>query len=205
MLPLIAGLLITLIASGRIISRRGRYKIFPILGTAVTAASMFLLSLLGLSTPSYLTAIYMLILGLGLGLIMQVLVLVIQNDAEASQMGVATATATFFRSIGGSFGVAIFGAIFASRLTAQLARLPVAVVKKAHLNAGVQLDPKQVKRLPAKIHHEFLHAFATALHGVFLYGLGFMLIAFALSWALKEVPLREKAHASPVAPTPVEI
>jgi EmrB/QacA subfamily drug resistance transporter len=194
MLPLIGGLLITLIYSGRAISRYGRYKVFPIVGSAVTAVSMFLLSLLSVSTPSWLTAVYMLILGLGLGLIMQVLVLVIQNDSEPKEMGVATATATFFRSIGGSFGVAIFGAIFASRLASQLARLPSAVVRKAHLNAGVQLDPKQVKKLPPAIHSEFLHAFATALHGVFLYGLAFMVVAFVLSWALKEVPLREKTH-----------
>ena len=122
MLPLMAGLLVAAVASGRVISRIGRYKPFPIVGTAILVGGMFLLSLLGVGTAPLLASTYMLVVGVGIGLVMQVLVLVVQNDARPEDMGVATSTATFFRSVGGSFGVAIFGAIFASGLTAQLAQ-----------------------------------------------------------------------------------
>jgi hypothetical protein len=152
---------------------------------------MFLLSLLSVSTPIWLASVYMLVVGIGLGLVMQVLVLAVQNDASPRTMGVATAAATFFRSVGGSFGVAIFGTIFATRLADQLRQLPASVTSRLNVSGGVHLDPVQVKHLPPAAHDAFLNAFAHALHGVFLWGLGFMAVAFALSWALREVPLRE--------------
>jgi hypothetical protein len=119
---------------------------------------------------------------------MQVLVLVVQNDAQPENIGVATSTATFFRSLGGSFGVAILGAIFAARLSGQLAHFPHAVVER--LGSGVQLSPAQADRLPPTIHADFLQAFAHALHDVFLWGMAIAVVPFALSWFLKEVPLR---------------
>jgi hypothetical protein len=119
---------------------------------------------------------------------MQVLVLVVQNDAEPQNIGVATSTATFFRSVGGSFGVAIFGAIFASRLAHELAHLPRSVV--ASLGSGVHLSPEQARHLPPTVHADFLRAFDNALHGVFLWGMAIAVVPFALSWLLKEVPLR---------------
>jgi EmrB/QacA subfamily drug resistance transporter len=191
MLPLIAGLLVASIASGRTISRIGRYRPFPIAGTFIVTVGMFLLSLLAVSTPSWVASVYMLVVGLGLGLVMQVLVLAVQNDATPQTMGVATAASTFFRSVGGSFGVAIFGTIFAGRLAGQFRHLPTSVTSHLNLSGGVHLDPAQAKRLPPVAHDAFLHAFANALHGVFLWGLGFMAVAFLLSWALREVPLRE--------------
>ncbi len=124
MLPLIVGLLVATISSGRVISRVGRYKVFPIAGTAILTVGMFLLSLLDVSTSRALASVFMLVVGVGIGLVMQVLVLVVQNDAAPESMGVATSTATFFRSVGGSFGVAVFGAIFATRLAGELKRLP---------------------------------------------------------------------------------
>jgi hypothetical protein len=123
-----------------------------------------------------------------------VLVLVVQNDARPENIGVATSTATFFRSVGGSFGVALFGTIFASRLAHQLAHFPRSVV--ARLGSGVQLSPAAAKRLPPAVHTDFLHAFANALHGVFLWGVAIAVIPFALSWLLKEVPLRTTLHRS---------
>ncbi len=120
---------------------------------------------------------------------MQVLVLVVQNDVAPEEIGVATSTATFFRSVGGSFGVAIFGTIFASRLADQLVAASRARVT-AHLGSGVHLNPEQVKHLPPAIHADFLHAFAHSLHGVFLWGMAMAVIPFGLSWLLKEVPLR---------------
>src|SRR4029077_15377619 len=116
MLPLMIGLLVAAVASGRLISRIGRYKVFPIAGTATLVVGMFLLSRLGVGTAPWLASIYMAVVGGGIGLVSQVLVRVVQNDARPEEVGVATSTATFFRSVGGSFGIAIFGAIFASRL-----------------------------------------------------------------------------------------
>lgn len=194
MLPLMLGLLTASIASGRAISRIGRYRIFPIAGTAILVIGMFLLSRLGVATAPWLASVYMLVVGIGIGLVMQVLVLVVQNDAQPENIGVATSTATFFRSVGGSFGVAIFGTIFATRLSHQLAHLPDKVV--ARLGSGVQLSPAAARHLPPTVHADFLQAFAHALHGVFLWGAAIAIVPFALSWLLKEVPLRDTLHRS---------
>jgi hypothetical protein len=134
----------------------------------------------------------MLVVGVGIGLVMQVLVLVVQNDVRPQEIGVATSTATFFRSVGGSFGVAAFGAIFASRLAAQLKHLPPNAARR--LAGGVHLNPQQAKHLPPAIHADFLHAFANALHGVFLWGMAAAIVPFVLSWLLKEIPLRTTLH-----------
>jgi hypothetical protein len=187
-IPLMAGLLGSAILSGRAISRIGRYRPFPIAGTAVLVVGMFLLSLLGVDTPPWVASAYMVVVGVGLGLVMQVLVLAVQNDARPQDIGVATASATFFRSMGGAFGVALFGTIFATRLSDQLAGLPRSVT--AHLGSGVQLNPTQIDQLPPRIHDEVLHAFAHSLSGVFLFGMVLALVPFVLSWFLKEKPLR---------------
>ena len=111
---------------------------------------MFLLSRLGVGTAPWLASVYMLVVGVGIGLVMQVLVLVVQNDARPDEIGVATSTATFFRSVGGSFGVAIFGAIFASRLASEIGKLPAGVEK--HLAGGVHLTPGAGEAAPARLH-----------------------------------------------------
>jgi EmrB/QacA subfamily drug resistance transporter len=209
MLPLMAGLLIAAIGSGRAISRLGRYKVFPIAGTAILVAGMFLLSLLTASTAHWVASTYMLVVGIGIGLVMQVLVLVVQNDVERKDIGVATATSTFFRSVGGSFGVAIFGAIFSLRLTNALKDFPVAA--RARLAGGVHITPAEAKQLPPALHERFLQAFAHSLHGVFLVGMAIAAIPFVLSWILREVPLRTtladepalgSEGAAPIAPPP---
>jgi EmrB/QacA subfamily drug resistance transporter len=195
LLPLMFGLLVAAIASGRIITRIGKYRAFPIAGTAILVGGMFLLSRLGVGTAPWLASVYMLVVGVGIGLVLQVLVLVVQNEVPPQEIGVATSTATFFRSVGGSFGVAIFGTIFANNLTHQLAKLPESVTK--HLGSGVHLNPDQAKRLPPDIHAAFLNAFAHSLHGVFLWGMLMAVIPFGLSWLLKEVPLRTTLGRSP--------
>ncbi|HEU5477021.1 MAG TPA: MDR family MFS transporter [Gaiellaceae bacterium] len=199
MLPLMAGLLTASILSGRAISRIGRYKAFPIAGTAVLVVGMYLLSLLDVGTAPWLASAYMVVVGVGIGLVMQVLVLVVQNDARPQEIGVATSTATFFRSVGGAFGVAIFGTIFATRLSDQLASLPRSIT--ARLGSGVHLNPAQARDLPPKVHADFLSAFAHALHGVFLWGMALAAVPFVLSWLLREVPLRTTiARAAEDAP-----
>jgi EmrB/QacA subfamily drug resistance transporter len=188
MLPLMLGLLGASIVSGRVISRIGRYKAFPVAGTAITSLGMLLLSRLEVDTPPGLASVYMLVVGIGIGLVMQVLVLVVQNDAPARDVGVATSTATFFRSMGGSLGVALFGAIFASRLADQLRSLPGAAASR--LTGGVNVRPAEVHALPAGIRHDFLLAFVNALQPVFLVGAALTAVTFVLALLLKEVPLR---------------
>src|SRR5208282_4953483 len=120
LLPMIAGLLVTFIVSGQLVSRTGRYKVFPILGTAITALGLALLSQLQPTTSYAFVAVFMFVVGLGLGLVMQVLVVAVQNTVPHGQLGTATSTATFFRTIGGAFGVAALGAVFNNRLLSQL-------------------------------------------------------------------------------------
>ena len=120
--PLMAGVLVTSIASGQLISRLGRYRFFPIAGTAIMAVAMLLLSRLEVGTSDWVAAAGALVLGLGLGMVMQVLVLAVQNSVDPSMMGVATSGSTLFRQIGGSIGVALFGTIFANRVHIELAR-----------------------------------------------------------------------------------
>jgi EmrB/QacA subfamily drug resistance transporter len=203
MIPLMAGLLTASIASGRAITRYGHYKVYPIVGTATLVVGMFLLSRLTVSTDAWLASVYMLVVGLRIGLVMQVLVLMVQNDARPKDMGVVTSTATFFRSVGGSFGVALFGAVFASRLAGELARLPADVV--ARLGDVGAIDPARAKQLPPDVHADFLQIFASALHGVFLFGMAIAIVPFALSWLIREVPLRTtlgRGEAQPAPPPP---
>jgi EmrB/QacA subfamily drug resistance transporter len=197
MTPMMAGLLVTSIASGNLISRFGRYRAFPIAGTAVTTVGLFLLSRLEVGTPARTCALYMLVVGLGLGMVMQVLVLAVQNSVPHRLLGVATSGTTLFRQVGGSIGVAVFGAIFSNRLTHELAhRLP----SGAHVPASASLAA--LEHLPAAIHDLYVAAFAAALHPVFLTAAFVGLIAFAISWALPEVPLRDVAASSSAPPRP---
>jgi Na+/melibiose symporter-like transporter len=147
MTPMMAGLLLTSIGSGQLISRFGRYKPYPVVGTAIAAVGLFLLAGLGVATPAWQAACFMLVLGLGLGLVMQVLVLVTQNAVDYRDLGVATSSATLFRQVGGSIGVSAFGAIFANRLAVELAsRLPAG----AHIPTAA--NPAVVRGLAALIH-----------------------------------------------------
>jgi EmrB/QacA subfamily drug resistance transporter len=187
MLPLMGGLLAASVISGRVISRIGRYKAFPVAGTAVTCLGMFLLSRLEVDTAPWLASVYMLVLGIGIGLVMQVLVLVVQNDAPVRDVGVATSTATFFRSMGGSLGVALFGAIFASRLGSELASVPEAA---GRISGGVNVSPAEVHALPPVVRHDFLIAFVNALQPVFLVGAAITAVTFLIALLLKDVPLR---------------
>ena len=205
LLPLMAGLLLTSMLSGIMISRWGRYKIFPIVGTALMTAGMYLLSLLGVATGTLASSVYMFVLGVGIGAVMQVLVIAVQNVVHYSDLGVATSGVTFFRSIGGSFGTAVFGAIFASQLTGNLARYLAGTPIPAGFNASAGASPAVLAKLPPAVHDGYVHAFAASLHTVFLIAVPISAVAFALTWLLKEVPLRKAASvpdpAQVVAPT----
>jgi EmrB/QacA subfamily drug resistance transporter len=183
--PMMGGVLVTSIVSGNLISRSGRYKRFPIAGTALMTVAMFLLSRLGVHTTGLVASAYMVVLGLGLGMVMQVLVLAVQNSVDYRFLGVATSGSTLFRQVGGSIGVSVFGAIFTNRLASELAtRLP----SGAHLPAAA--NPAAVQRLPPAVHTPYIEAFAAALHPVFVVAAFISFSAFVMTWALREVPLR---------------
>ncbi len=204
LVPLMAGVLLTSVASGHLISRRGRYRVFPIVGTAVTALGLFLLSLLQADTSTWVAMAFAMVVGLGLGMVMQVLVLAVQNAVDPRDMGVATSGSTLFRQIGGSIGVALFGAIFANRLTVELAsRLP----RNARLPTSN--EPAAIHALPAPVRSAFEDGFAAALRPVFIVAAAVSVVAFGLSWLLREVPLRREAAidvppgVEPEVPEPV--
>jgi MFS family permease len=187
---MMAGVLVTSIASGQVISRIGRYKPFPIVGTALMTVAMLLLTGISVSMPTWQAELYVLVLGLGLGMTMQVLVLAAQNAVPYRQLGVATSGSTLFRQVGGSIGVSLFGAIFANRLATELAAaLPPGVEPPAAASPGL------VAQLPPAIKEDYLDAFAAALGPVFAVAAGVSLVAFALTWFLREVPLRRSAAA----------
>jgi EmrB/QacA subfamily drug resistance transporter len=191
LLPMVGGLLVTSIGSGQLISRTGRYKVYPIVGTAVLCVALFLLSRLDEHTSTAVTSVDFLVLGFALGLIIQVLVIAVQNSADYADLGTATSAATFFRSIGGAFGVSVFGAIFSNRLASELASALRGVPLPPGLHvASAAADPALLKKLPAAIRAAVEHAYSLALHPVFVYAIPVALVAFVLSWFLKEVPLR---------------
>ena len=197
--PLMAGVLVTSILSGNLITRWGRYKPFPIAGTALMAVGLFLLSRLEVSTPTWEVLGSGVVLGLGLGMVMQVLVLAVQNAVDPRNMGVATSGSTLFRQIGGSIGVSIFGTIFANRLAAELAtRLP------ANARLPGASNPAGIRALPPTLRSAFEQAFAAALHPVFLTAAGVALVAFALAWLIPDLRLRDTVAALPEVPPGTE-
>ncbi len=182
-----AGILVASITSGRLITRTGRYRIYPIIGTGLATIGLFLLSQMNESTPYWKISIAMLVLGAGLGNVMQVLVLAVQNSVEPRDIGTATSGATFFRSIGGSFGTAVFGAVWAARLTAELKGvLPAGAAAGADPRASMA----NIAALPADLQSEVLGAFARATDTTFLTGVPIMAAAFVLAWFVPVVALR---------------
>ncbi|MBV9524243.1 MAG: MFS transporter [Candidatus Dormibacteraeota bacterium] len=199
MVPLMGGVLLTSIVSGQLISRTGRYKVFPIAGTALMALGLFLLSTMRADTPIALTLVYMIVLGAGLGMVMQVLIVISQNAVEYRDLGTATSVATFFRAMGGSLGVAAFGAIYSNALTSNLSRL-LPGFHLSGLSGGTgNASPHAIALLPPVVHGSVIQAFADSLGSVFLFGVPFGAIAFLLCWGIKEIPLRTVARSGPPA------
>ncbi|NUR43632.1 MAG: MFS transporter [Streptomyces sp.] len=202
MLPMVFGLLLSSTASGQIVSRTGRWKVFPIAGTAVTTIGLLLLHRLDEGSSTWVMSSYFFVFGLGLGLVMQVLVLIVQNAVSYEDLGVATSGATFFRSIGASFGVAIFGTVFTNRLGDKLAdafaggQLPGGVTVE-----GLEADPRDIANLPAALRPAALHAYASSITDVFLYAAPVALLGFVLAWFLKEDRLRASVTAPDVTET----
>jgi EmrB/QacA subfamily drug resistance transporter len=185
LLPMLAGLLVTAIGSGILMSKTGRYKWMPITGAALIGVALVLFSTLTATTSPFVTGLYLFVLGAGLGLTIQVLVLIVQNSVPHKVLGTATAANAFFREIGATVGSAVVGSVFASRLTQQLADT-FGTGDNAEANS---LTPAAINALPAELHDLISAAYADALTPIYLFLVPLMVIAVVMLFFVKEVPL----------------
>jgi EmrB/QacA subfamily drug resistance transporter len=192
MLPLVVGLLGTSVTAGTLVGRTGRYKAFPLVGTVVIAAGLFLLSRMTEHTSTALSSLYMLVLGAGIGCCMQVLTLIVQNTSSYEDLGVATSGVTFFRTLGGSFGASVFGSLYANFLGQRVPRALAAT----RVGPSALATPEALHRLPEARIEPVLRAYAQSLDHVFIWAVPVAAIGFAVALALREVPLRGTARAN---------
>jgi hypothetical protein len=196
LLPMMAGLLVTSLVAGQLITRTGHYKIFPILGGVIMVAGMLLLSTMSVTTGKAQTALFMATLGLGMGFLMQTTMLIAQNSVGVRDLGVASSAATFFRSIGGSFGVSLAGAIFNRTLTDDISsRLGPAAASKLSSGGVSGLTAEKLKELPSNTVSALLHGIATASSSVFFWATFVAVLVPVLAVFIKNVPLRGSAPA----------
>ena len=184
LIPLMLGVIGASVVSGQIVTRTGRYKVLPILGTSTLTLGLFLLSRLDQHSGQFQSGVFMAVTGIGIGLTMQIIVLVTQNEVPMKDLGIATSAVNFFRAIGGSVGVAFVGALFANRLSHAL----------GGLGGQAALDPEQVKTLPHEVQAHYVADFAHSLAGTFLYVVPMIAIAIGLALAFREQPLRQHVH-----------
>ncbi|GGW98359.1 MDR family MFS transporter [Streptomyces chartreusis] len=198
-LPMVIGLLIASVFSGNVVSKTGKYRIFPIVGSLVMGVGLFLMSMMGPSTGAWLESLYMFVLGTGIGLCMQVLTIAVQNTVDYADLGTATSGVTFFRTLGSSFGTAVFGTIYTNTLTPNLAD-----GVEAAAGAGSGLDPAAISRaatspeglngLPSPVAAPIVEAYADTLQTVFLWTVPVAALGFVIALFLKQVPLRDSAR-----------
>lgn len=192
MLPLVIGMMGMSITSGRLITKYGHYKPFPLIGTLLMAIGMWLFSHVSLTTNQYSLGAWMLVLGAGLGSFMQVPTLAIQNSVDRSVLGTATSSATFFRSLGSALGGAVFGTILTSRLTHHLSELLPAGLHSAQITSvALKGGSAALSHAPAAVRHTVDLAFVRSFHDLFLIGIPFVLAAFGTGLFLRETPLRD--------------
>ncbi|MFD1211321.1 MDR family MFS transporter [Arthrobacter sp. GCM10027362] len=195
MIPMVAGMLTATIGTGQLISRTGRYKIYPVLGTVLIVAGLVLLSRISDATPYAFTAAGLVVLGLGVGCVMQNLVLIVQNSVPQRSMGAAISTTNYFRQIGASFGIALFGSIFINRLADRLAGAPAGVPDVG--TAGFSsLSPAVLRAMPAPAHEAIARAFGQALPPIFLLAVPLIVVALVLALFIRETPLSETVGGS---------
>lgn len=188
---MVFGLLVTSIISGNIVSTTGRYKPFPIAGAAVMAAGLYLMSTMGPDTGIWLESLYMLILGLGIGLAMQVLTIVVQNTVPYAQLGTATSGVTFFRTVGGAFGTAVFGTLYTGQLDPALS----GALAETGVPPAAAQSPAALRALPENLSAPIIEAYTTAINTVFQWVVPVALAGFVVAWFLREVPLHDSARA----------
>ncbi|MGE5826922.1 MAG: MDR family MFS transporter [Micromonosporaceae bacterium] len=190
LLPMMGGMMVVSIVAGQMITRTGRYKIFPIIGGIGMTIGMILLARLDTETTKLQLALFMVMLGMGMGFLMQTTMLIAQNSVEQKDLGVASSAATFFRSIGGSFGVSLFGAIFARRLHDDVAARLGSGVADQMTGAGGRVDPSKLHLLPPPTLSALLHGIASALSHVFVWAIPFAAAVAVLALFVKEETLR---------------
>lgn len=198
-LPMVIGLLIASVFSGNVVSKTGQYRIFPIVGSLVMGVGLFLMSMMGPSTGAWPASLYMFVLGTGIGLCMQVLTIAVQNTVDYADLGTATSGVTFFRTLGSSFGTAVFGTIYTNTLTPNLAD-----GVEAAAGTGSGLDPAAISRaatspeglngLPSPVAAPIVEAYADTLQTVFLWTVPVAALGFVIALFLKQVPLRDSAR-----------
>ncbi|WP_251056258.1 MDR family MFS transporter [Streptomyces sp. ISL-94] len=188
LLPMLLSMMVVSLIAGRITTSSGKYKIFPIVGGALMVVGLFLLATMDTGTTRLVSGVYMAVLGAGLGFLMQITMLVAQNSVDMKDMGVASSSATLFRTLGGSFGVALMGSLFTSQVTHTMSdRLgPEAAVAAG----SAQLDAASLAKLPEHVRDAYQHAVAAGTHSAFLLGAAIAVLGFAAAWFVKEVPLR---------------
>ena len=192
-LPLTAGIVVGSVGAGRLTPSTGRYRRYPIIGSAFAVVGMYFLSSMTADTSRVLSSGYMLVLGLGVGMVLQVTLLAVQNAVSHADLGVATSSAQFFRTLGGSFGVAIFGSIMNARLLEELPRrIPADVVDSLRGQVTELLStPTAIRALPREVASGVTSSVEIALQDVFFWAVPVMVLSFLLSWRLKEIPLRD--------------
>jgi MFS family permease len=193
LVPLMVGVIASAIVSGRTVARTGRYRVFPIAGTAIMTGGFVGLATMGVGTTLAVASVWMFVVGAGIGLVMQVLVIAAQNAVDQRDLGVATSSIAFFRSLGGAFGVALFGAVLANRLSANLARDLPGGGRGIDLSA-LRQSPQRIAELPAALREDVVQAFASSLHVVYLSVIPFAVVSVLLALRLEERPLRTEAH-----------
>jgi EmrB/QacA subfamily drug resistance transporter len=186
-LPMVVGMLITSTGSGTLVGRTGRYKVFPVAGTALMAIAFVLMSRMDPSTSAVVQSLFLFILGAGIGLSMQVLVLIVQNTSDFEDLGVATSGVTFFRTIGSSFGAAIFGSLFVNFLDDRMG--PALAASGARADAVS--SPAALHRQPHDVAAPIVQAYSESLTHVFLWAAPVALLGFVLALFLREIPLRD--------------
>ncbi|GGV32442.1 EmrB/QacA family drug resistance transporter [Actinomadura cremea] len=195
LLPMMLGMLVTSIGSGQIVSRTGRYKVFPVIGTPLIAIALFLLSQMDETSSTLAMSLRFALLGLGLGMVLQILVIAVQNAVPYEDLGAATSGVTFFRQIGGSFGVAVFGAVFGNSLAGNVAAIARDLPPGLDPSA-VQGNPELLDRFPPQVRNEVLHAYADSIDTVFFWAVPVAAVGFLLALFLRETPLRETAKTN---------
>ncbi len=192
-IPLVIGLFIASLVSGRLISKYGKYRPYPILGSLILILGLWLFSHLSLSTSEVVLSTWMIVLGAGVGLLLQVPILAVQNSVPFNQMGAGTSTATFARSIGSSFGGAIFGTILLTGLNSNLVKL-LPHAKVAFNTSALAGGTGSLAGVPVFVQYDILRAFVGAFHNLFVYSLPLAGVLLIISFLLKEAPLRESVR-----------
>ncbi|MFF0576894.1 MDR family MFS transporter [Streptosporangium saharense] len=196
LLPMMGAAMVVSLFVGRAITKTGKYKIYPVLGGVVMAVAMWLLSTQTVDTPSWRTGIYIAVLGLGMGFLMQTTMLIAQNSVEQKDLGVASSASTFFRSIGGSFGVSLFGAIFSHQLTANLTSKLGAAAGEKLASSGGQFNPAALHEMPAGVRAGFLESLASSIGSVFTWAILFAVLVPVAAAFIKEIPLRSGSEGA---------